>query len=97
RQGLKLYQAYVDAGLTPPTMRLEAVIGGSEDPSGAVRDLIETLVPISLAHALEEFKVASAAEVGFDTLPQRLRDELKRNHSVIVGRSEIGVWSCREK
>jgi hypothetical protein len=37
--------------------------------------------------------VATAAEVGIETLADRLRSEVADGGGVIVGRSEIGAWS----
>ena len=91
--GTKLYSLFVQAGIPPPTMRLEAVVGGPADASGSIRDLVDTIFPISLVPTLERFGVATAVEIGAETLPNRMYDEITRNGSVIVGRSEIGAWS----
>lgn len=91
--GTKLYAYFVRAGLAAPTMRLEAVIGGSADASGAVRELNATIFPASLVPTLERFGIATAAEVDAETLPDRMQEEISRNGSVIVGRSEVGAWS----
>jgi len=37
--------------------------------------------------------VATASEVGIETLAERMIDEAIANASVIVARSEIGAWS----
>lgn len=76
-------------------MRLEAIIGGPEDPSGAVEELLETIFPTSLVPTLERHGVATAAEIDADTLVTRMRAEIATLSSVVVGRSEVGVWSRR--
>lgn len=91
--GTRLYSVFVRAGLPPPVMRLEAIVGGAADSSGSVRDLIDTIFPISLVSALERSGVATAAEIDAATLPDRMYDEIARNGSVIVGRSEVRAWS----
>lgn len=91
QMGLKLYSAYVAAGLPPPSVRLEAVIGGAADNPDrlfVVADLVTTLLP-----TMERLGIATAAEVGVDTLAERLLDELAATGGVIVGRSEIAAWS----
>ena len=93
--GSKLYTAFRRAGLPPPVMRLEAIIGGPDDPSGAVEGLLETIFPASLVPTLERHGVATAAEIGVDTLVTRMRAEITALGSVVVSRSEIGVWSRR--
>jgi hypothetical protein len=53
----------------------------------------DTLFPVSLVRTLKWFGVATAAEIDADTLPDRMYDEIGRNGSVLVGRSEVGAWS----
>ena len=91
--GIKLYSAFLAAGLPAPSMRLEAVIGGSEGSSGRVKDLAETILPESLLPAMERLGVATAAEVGFETLAERMCSEIAAARGAIVGRSEIGAWT----
>ena len=54
----------------------------------AVGDIVETLLP-----AMEKLKIATAQEVDLPTFRQRLFQEVTGNGSVIVGRSEIGIWT----
>jgi SAM-dependent methyltransferase len=93
--GSKLYSAFRQAGLEAPEMRLEAIIGGPDDPSGAVEELLETIFPASLVSTLERHRVATAAEIEPETLVTRMRSEIAALGSVVVGRSEIGVWTRR--
>ena len=89
--GDKLHAAFVSAGLRAPTMRMRTFIGGGTEVGEwlqAVADLAETLLP-----AMEEFGVATAAEVQLATLAERMTQEVAVNNSVIFGRSEIGAWS----
>ncbi len=53
-----------------------------------VADLVGTLVP-----EMERLGVASAPEVGVETLVERISNEALSKGSVFVGRSEIGAWS----
>jgi SAM-dependent methyltransferase len=87
----KLYGVFVDAGLPAPTMRMTTFIGGGTDAGEwlrAVAQIADTLLP-----AMEEFGVATAAEVGLATLAERMTQEVAELNSVIFGRSEIGAWS----
>ena len=91
RLGIKLHGAFIAAGLPAPTMRLQAFIGGGVDASDwlfVVAELVGVLLP-----EIERLGVATAAEVGIDTLFDRMQAEVIASGSVIVGRSEIGVWS----
>jgi SAM-dependent methyltransferase len=89
--GIKLHSTFVAAGLPPPRMRLEALVGGG--PNGLdilrlTRDLVATLLP-----EMERLGVATAGDVGLDTLLDRMRDEVIALSSVVVGAFQVGAWS----
>ncbi len=89
--GLRLHSTFVAAGLRSPSMRLEALLGGGEtlpDVVGLIASLMEILLP-----EMERLGVATAADVGLDTLVQRMTEEAKATSSVIVGHYQIGCWS----
>ena len=89
RMGMKLHSAFVSAGLPVPTLRLEAVIGGSMNSLDSVR-LAAEVVPILLPEILR-LGVATAAEIGVETLTERIINEAISNDSIVVGRFEIGA------
>ena len=93
--GSGLYGAIVRAGYEPPHMHLEAIIGGADDPSGAVTALFRTMFPEAFGATLERHGVATAATIDSETLPERMSAEIASLGSVIVGRSEIGLWARR--
>jgi hypothetical protein len=89
--GTKLHSAFVAAGFSPPSMRLEALIGGGANSAGVlhlVADIVATLLP-----EMERLGVATAAEVGLETLVVRMRNEAIASSSVLVGHYQIGAWS----
>jgi hypothetical protein len=91
RMGTKLHSTFVSAGLSSPSMRLEALIGGGLKSSALlhlVAGLVATLLP-----EIERCGVATAAEVGLETLVDRMEKEVIANSSVIVGHFQIGAWS----
>jgi SAM-dependent methyltransferase len=91
RMGIKLYAAFVAAGLPAPSIRLESLIGGGPDSWDQVHfktDLVGTLLP-----EMERLGVATAREVDLPTLAQRVLNEIISSTSVIVGRSEVGAWT----
>jgi SAM-dependent methyltransferase len=91
RMGAKLHSTFVAAGLRPPSMRLEALIGGganSADVIHLIADLVATLLP-----EMERLGVATAADVGLETLVERMSSETIANSSVLVGHFQIGAWS----
>jgi len=89
--GAKLHGAFVAAGLPAPSMGVSALIGGgknSVDCAGLVAGLVTTLLPI-----IESLGIATAADVGIETLAARIISEATANGSVLAGRSEIGAWT----
>ena len=71
--GIGLYRAFVDAGLPPPAMHLEAPIGASGTWTGYryMVTIFQSLFPL-----LEKYGLATADQVGLDTLAARLRQEV---------------------
>lgn len=89
--GTKLFSTFIAAGLPPPSMQLETLVAGvanNPDPLHLIADLAGTL-----ADAMERLRVAAAAEVGLETLADRMISEATASGSVILGRFEIGAWS----
>ena len=89
RMGIKLHSTFVAAGLPAPSMRLGAVVGGgvnSADCLKLVTDLVEMLLP-----DMGRLGVATAADIGVETLSERISREVISSNSVIVGRSKSGL------
>jgi SAM-dependent methyltransferase len=86
----RLYRTLVGAGLSTPAMRMQTFIGGGAhcaDYLQAVADLVGSMLP-----SIVEYGVASAAEVGYATLAERMQQETAVGECLIIGRSEIGAW-----
>lgn len=69
-----LYRTFVDAGLPAPTMHYEALAGGADGWAGypyAVQ-AFASFLPL-----FEQFGIATAEDVGLDTLEDRIREEVK--------------------
>jgi SAM-dependent methyltransferase len=90
RMGIKLHEAFVRAGLPPPSLGLEALIGGGEDLE-RIRFITEIVG--TLQETVERLGVASTSEIGLDTLAERIAAEALATRGVMVCRSEIGAWS----
>jgi ubiquinone/menaquinone biosynthesis C-methylase UbiE len=86
----KLHRAFLSADLPPPTMRMQAVIGDATSAAEWLRVMAETA--IVLAPTMEQQGVAMQADVGPDTLMERVIQDVAANHSVVIGRAEIGAW-----
>ena len=86
----KLRRHFITAGLGAPAMRLQAVIGDAVSAADWLRAVAE--LAIVLAPAMAQHGVATADEIGGDTLADRILREVADNNSTIVGRAEIGAW-----
>ena len=86
----KLHQAFLAAGLPPPTMRMEAVIGDATSAAEWLRAVADLIVVI--APSIEQQGVARLADVDCGSLADRLIQEVSQHHSLVVGRAEIGAW-----
>jgi SAM-dependent methyltransferase len=88
--GVKLHSLFMAAGLPGPQMRMRAVIGGADALDEIHLDADQA---VTLAGEIERMGVATASELGVETLVERIAKEMAANQSVIVGRAEIGAWS----
>jgi SAM-dependent methyltransferase len=89
--GQDLYSAFLQAGVPAPTMALRALIAGASGRASAA-DLIADLA-ITMAPAMEEHGVIAPGEIDPVAFKEQVIAEVNRLGSVVVGRSEIGVWS----
>ncbi|MCX2931032.1 methyltransferase domain-containing protein [Mycobacterium sp. CVI_P3] len=88
----RLHRTFTDAGLPAPTLSMRTFIGvgiAAEVWLRAVADIVETLLP-----TMEALGSATAAEVGLETLAERLIDEIRETPTTLIGRSEVAAW-CR--
>ena len=71
--GIGLYRAFVNAGLPPPEMHLQSPIGAAERWAGYryMATIFQSLLPL-----LEKYGLATAEQVGVDTLAERIRQEV---------------------
>lgn len=90
RMGVKLYSAFVKAGIPAPSMSLDAGIWGGEDNPAAlmVTEVIRTLLP-----ALEKFGITTAAQVEIGSLQTRIQQEIVAKGGVAISPLLIGAWS----
>jgi SAM-dependent methyltransferase len=92
RIGLKLHSAFLAAGLPAPSMRLGATVGGgasSANLAALIANLAGTMLP-----DMERLGVATAADVDFETLQERIVSESTTNGSVLVAWFDVAAW-CR--
>src|SRR5262245_50426438 len=87
--GSRLLAAFRRAGLPVPRMIAGDRVEGGPDSAGyeQVAAILAHLVPI-----LERSGMATAAEIGIETLAQRLREEALALDQCIVYPTLIGAW-----
>jgi SAM-dependent methyltransferase len=90
RTGLKLARIYRGAGLpVPRTLQGARVESGPDSTVYAyVEQITRTLLPL-----MERTGVATAAEVGLDTLAARLREEVVAADATVIPPPLIGAWA----
>lgn len=88
--GMHPFRFFQDAGLPPPTMHLDAAVGGGPDWLGYeyMASLVRTLLP-----HLEAAGVATAATVDIETFANRLRAEVVRSGGAATTWSFITAWA----
>jgi SAM-dependent methyltransferase len=88
--GMGLHAAFLAAGLPEPTLRLQASIGGGQK----ARDRLRMLVALveTLAEPMTRLGVADATDIDTQTLFDRLREEVGKHGSVIVGHADVVGW-----
>ena len=88
--GSKLLPTFLRAGLPRPTM-----IAASRVESGPMSPAYEYLARTlrSLLPLIERGGVASATEIGIDTLADRLKDDAVANERVIFLPRMVGAWA----
>jgi SAM-dependent methyltransferase len=92
--GPQLWSIQQEAGLQPMGMIGVQPHFGPEDPEGPaiLAGIVRTVVPL-----MERSGVATAAEVGADTLQQRLSDELRNSASVFAHPMLMSAWATRDE
>jgi ubiquinone/menaquinone biosynthesis C-methylase UbiE len=90
--GGKLFAAFTAADLPAPQMIAAGrVAGGTASPLyDYTAGILRSLLPMA-----EHFDVATAAEVGIDTLAERLRHESVANNACIMLPPLVGAWTRR--
>ncbi len=91
RMGMKLYATFAAAGLPSAEVRVVPIVGYGASAATIAQfmgDFILTLAP-----EIERLEVATAAEVGAETLIARLVQEAEESSSFFSVWTQFGVWS----
>lgn len=88
--GTKLYATFLQAGLPFANMIAAFPVVGGPTSSG-YDDLVQGLH--SLLPTIERNRIASAEEIGIDTLAERLREDAAQNDRVLFMSRIVGAWA----
>jgi ubiquinone/menaquinone biosynthesis C-methylase UbiE len=91
RIGLHLYETFVRAGLSKPSLRQESIVVGGSMAAEYLRVGVADLM-MSVGEDMERFCIATIEEIDYPTLADRMIAEVIANNSVIIGRAEVGAW-----
>ncbi len=71
--GIGLYRTFIEAGLPPPQIHLHSPIGAAENWRGYryMQTIFQSLLPL-----IEKYGIATAEQVGAETLADRIRQEV---------------------
>ena len=90
RFGLQLYRVFLDAGLPAPQLHCDAFVGAGPDWGwyDVIAETIRSLLPVIIRYG-----IATAEEIGIETLAERCREAMDRQRSVAIGPSYISAWT----
>ena len=88
--GLRLRQIFLDAGLPAPSLHLDGYMAGPGDQLAArvVANSLRSALPL-----VEQFGIATAAEVDIDTFAQRYLAELATSGAVHMLPPTVSAWT----
>jgi SAM-dependent methyltransferase len=91
--GLRLRQVFVDAGLPPPRLWLQARVEGGPDASiyRYMTDSLRSMLPVA-----RRFAVTGLSMEDVDELETQLKDEVTTNGGVLTSPMLVGAW-CQLK
>jgi hypothetical protein len=90
RMGRQLFAAFLAAGLPAPVMHEEALVGGGADFAGYawLADVARSLAPL-----MDKLGVATADELGLETLAARMRKDAVARGAVVWSPPLIAAWT----
>jgi ubiquinone/menaquinone biosynthesis C-methylase UbiE len=90
--GRRLVRTFLDAGLPWPMVQAEIPVGGEPGSFvyGWVADTVRSLLP-----RIEQFGLATAAELQIDTLAARMEQESVALGAQLIGPTQFGAWTVK--
>jgi hypothetical protein len=72
-------------------MQMQLVIGNAVSAAEWLLAVAELVIVV--APTIEQQGIATLADIGCETLAERLVDDVSKHGSMIIGRAEIGAWT----
>ncbi|HEY6290368.1 MAG TPA: methyltransferase domain-containing protein [Terriglobia bacterium] len=93
RMALKLYPAFIAAGLPVPSMQAEVAVMGSQDPfveplANFLVQGLRSMMPIIVKHGL-----ATEQGLDLDTYAQRLAEAFRAGGGIMMSPPFVGAWT----
>ncbi|HEY2842541.1 MAG TPA: hypothetical protein VGJ09_02780, partial [Bryobacteraceae bacterium] len=90
--GKRLARTFLDAGLPWPTIQAELPVGGEPGSPmyGWIAETVRSLLP-----RIEQFGLATAAELQIDTLAARMEAEGVALGAQLIGPTQFGAWAMK--
>jgi len=93
RMALKLYPAFIAAGLPAPTLQAEVAVMGSQDSfleplANFLVQGLRSMMPLIVKHGL-----ATEHELGLDTYARRLSDAFRAAGGIMMSPPFLGAWT----
>jgi 2-polyprenyl-3-methyl-5-hydroxy-6-metoxy-1,4-benzoquinol methylase len=88
--GLRLQEVFQDAGLPPPALRCDAFIGSGPTWGwyNQILHAARNAMPVVLSNS-----ITAAEQAGLDTLAERVREAVARQHSVTRAIDLVSAWT----
>jgi 2-polyprenyl-3-methyl-5-hydroxy-6-metoxy-1,4-benzoquinol methylase/ketosteroid isomerase-like protein len=91
QMGMRLHKTFAAAGLSPPTLRYESVIGAGATSADQVHFTAD--IAVTLLADIERLGFVDPGAIHPDSFADGLLADVAAADSIIVGRSEIAAWA----
>lgn len=90
RFGLQLYRVFLAADLPAPQLHCDTFVGAGPDWGwyDVIAESVRSLLPV-----ITKYRIATAEEIGIETLAERCREAMAKERAVAIGLNFISAWA----